>query len=145
MAEWLPTLFFLAFIFLTVVPILVAGLIEYRKERVETPATTLDPLAAAPPVARFFSTPAPDEAAVRALGDAIVAGIQAHLRREQEVVAEFVAEPSFSSLHRVSRRSVRPASVERHLAREFALVDAFVSNPSVESLHRRWNGHTALN
>lgn len=147
MAQWWPVLGFMAFLFLTMIPILVTGLMQHRADQAKAATAEADPLAAQLPAPRFFASSARNviDLPVRSLEEAIVAGIQTHLEKEQELAAGFVAKPSFASLHRRSRRAVRPEQVERYLARELVLADAFVSAPSVESLHRRWNGHAVLN
>jgi len=147
MAEWWPVLSLIAFLFLTIIPILVAGAVNYRAEEVPTPAAEADPLANRLPVPRFFASSARDLGTLpaRSLEDMIVAGIRTHLRREQRLAADFVTAPSVGSLHRDPLPPVRPADVERFLAKELVLVDAFVSAPSIESLQRHSNGRAVLN
>jgi len=147
MAEWWPVLSLIAFLFLTMIPILVTGLMQCRASRSEEPATDVDLLADRLPGSRFFASSAREviDLPVGRLEDSLAARIRAHLEKEQELVAGFVAEPSFASLHRRSRRPLPPAQIEQHIATELILADAFVSAPSVESLHRRWNGKVVLN
>jgi len=147
MVQWWPVLFVIAFLFLTIIPILVTGLVNYRSEQVVTSATEADPLAAQLPAPRFFASPERSAGTLpeKSLEEMIVAGIRIHLRREQELAAEFARAPSIASLHRHPRRAVLAAEVERFLARELVLANAFVAAPSIESLQRHSNGRAALN
>lgn len=139
-----PLILFLAFLFGSMLLMLVLGYASIEKARDEAATTASVTEAGQLRIPRFFVQLGTDgrPAGVRELDADLVTSIERFLREEHRLAVEFVEDPFVSAPQPDSQEAGEPAEglferIERFLRSEQVLAAAFVSEPSVESLYGR--------